>query len=610
MKDLLKRYFGYDEFRPLQDEIISNVLSGNDSLVIMPTGGGKSLCYQLPALRLEGLTLVVSPLIALMKDQVDGLQAMGINAEYINSTLPRQEFVRIQQDTSRGKVKILYVAPERLVLDGFQRFLSQLRVSLVAVDEAHCISEWGHDFRPDYRSLGELRSKMPTVPFIALTATATHRVRDDIVAQLGLKSPQSFVASFNRENLNYDVRPKQRDTKAQLIDLLDDHRGQSTIVYCFSRKETEQLASELQNHGHSARAYHAGMDADTRRENQEGFINDQFSIVVATIAFGMGIDKPDVRLVVHFSLPKSLESYYQETGRAGRDGLPSDCVLFYSHGDRSKQEFFINKTEDELERQNASAKLQIVVDFCQLQSCRRRYLLEYFGDDSITDQVPDETNCQGCDNCLITHEEFDATVITQKILSAIIRTGESFGVAHVNGVLLGSRRKKVLEKGHDSLSVYGIVNDFDRNQLREIVDSLALKGLVNRSDDQYSTLSVSVQGRKILNERRRVMLRRPAESRRQSKQLPARDTRQSDNGLFEQLRQLRLQISREQGVPAYVVFSDAALKDMAHRVPTNRDEFGLVSGVGSIKLEQYGDQFLEVIQRYVQSTSRNETLRT
>ncbi len=613
MKDLLKRYFGYGEFRPLQEEIISNVLAGNDSLVIMPTGGGKSLCYQLPALRLDGLTLVVSPLIALMKDQVDGLQAIGIRAEYINSTLPYQEVSRIQRDALSGDVKILYVAPERLVLDSFQSFLNQLRVSLVAVDEAHCISEWGHDFRPDYRSLGTLRARLSAVPFIALTATATHRVRDDIVAQLGLKSPQRFVASFNRENLNYGVRPK-RNAFDQLLELMDEHRGQSVIIYCFSRKETEELASDLQRNGHDARAYHAGMNVGGRRACQDGFINGDFSIVVATVAFGMGIDKPDVRLVVHNSMPKSLEGYYQETGRAGRDGLSSDCVLFYSHSDRSKQEYFISHVEDELERQNARFKLQKMVDFCELQSCRRQFLLGYFGDDSIEDGVQGRRDCQGCDICVTQREEFDATIITQKILSAIIRTGERFGAAHVNAVLLGSRRKKILELGHDSLSVYGIVNDFDRYQLRGIVNSLVGKGLIHKTGGEYSTLKVTDEGWSFLNERRQLTLRRPIRTHRKTSRTtdssitPKRES-QIENDLFEHLRELRLQISREQDVPAFVVFSDATLRDMSRRVPTNKEEFGRVSGVGNTKLAQYGERFLRAINDYAQSHTGTLTSR-
>lgn len=596
MLKLLKRYFGYDRFRPLQEDIISNVLAGSDSLVIMPTGGGKSLCYQLPALRLDGITLVVSPLIALMKDQVDGLKAIGIKAEFINSTLPYQEMVRIRGEALRGAVKILYVSPERLALGGFRSLLNSLNISLVAVDEAHCISEWGHDFRPDYRGLGALRRSMTDVPFIALTATATHRVRDDIVTQLGLKDPKRFVASFNRANLNYEVRSK-RDSFGQLARLLESRRNQSAIIYCFSRKETEELSVDLQGLGLKARPYHAGMDSDARRTTQEDFIAGEFPIVVATIAFGMGIDKPDVRLVVHYSIPKSLEGYYQETGRAGRDGLPSDCVLFYSYSDKSKQEFFINQIEDEIERQKASDKLTQVIDYCQLQTCRRRYLLDYFGDETVANGTSSD-NCQGCDVCQTPREEFDATIIAQKILSAIVKTNQRFGIAHVGAVLLGSKRKKVLELGHDRLSVYGIVDDFDRNEIREIANLLVAEGLIYTNSHEYSTLGVTEKGWKFLKERQPLTLSRPknAEHSRRSRK-PRADT--PNNELFERLRRLRIRIARELDVPAFVVFNDAALNDMAQRVPRTREEFAQMSGVGTVKLRQFGDRFLAEIQQYL-----------
>ena len=596
MLDLLKRFYGYDRFRPLQEEIISNVLTGNDSLVIMPTGGGKSLCYQLPALRLDGITLVVSPLIALMKDQVDGLKANGIKAEFINSTLPYEDMVRIRGQALRGEIKILYVSPERLAIEGFQSLLNSLSVSLVAVDEAHCISEWGHDFRPDYRGLGALRRSMPDVPFIALTATATHRVRDDIVTQLGLQNPQRFVASFNRANLNYEVRPKQ-NSFGQLVELLESRRNQSAIIYCFSRKETEELSVDLQGLGLKARPYHAGMDANARRRTQEDFIAGEFPIVVATIAFGMGIDKPDVRLVVHNSLPKSLENYYQETGRAGRDGLPSDCVLFYSYGDKSKQEFFINRIEDDVERKKASDKLTQVIDYCQLQTCRRRYLLEYFGDETAANGAS-PNDCQGCDVCLSPREEFDATIIAQKILSAIARTGERYGITHIDAVLRGARSKRIREAGHDSLSVYGIAKDQTGDEIKEISNQLMAEGLIYRNSQEYPTLGVTEQGWKFLKERKSLTL-----SRLQRAEQPRRGrverTETFDNELFERLRRLRLRIARELDVPAFVVFNDAALRDMAQRVPRNREEFGRISGVATVKLQQFGDRFLAEIQQYL-----------
>ena len=598
MLDLLKQFFGFDRFRPLQEDIIANVLTGNDSLVIMPTGGGKSLCYQLPALRLDGITLVVSPLIALMKDQVDGLKANGIKAEFINSALPYQDMVRIRGEALRGEVKILYVSPERLALEGFQSLLRSLNVCLVAVDEAHCISEWGHDFRPDYRSLGALRRSMPDVPFIALTATATYRVRDDIVTQLGLTNPQRFVASFNRANLNYEVRSK-RNFFGQLAELLESRRNQSAIIYCFSRKETEELAVDLRGLGLMAKPYHAGMDAEARRRTQEEFIAGEFPIVVATIAFGMGIDKPDVRLVVHNSLPKSLEGYYQETGRAGRDGLPSDCVLFYSYGDKSKQEFFINRIEDDIERQNANDKLTQVIDYCQLQACRRRYLLEYFGDETVSDGAS-PNDCQGCDICLLPREEFDATIIAQKILSAILKTGQRYGITHIDAVLRGGRSKRIRESGHDSLSVFGIAKEHTGDEIKELSALLMAEGLIYRNSEEYPTLGVTDKGRQFLKERQRLTLSRPKRAEQTQRQRVDRAAT-LNNELFERLRSLRLEIARELEVPAFVVFNDATLNDMAQRVPRNREEFGRISGVGSVKLQQFGDKFLAEIEQFLRA---------
>ena len=398
MRELLKRHFGYDEFLPLQEEIVSTVLEERDALVLMPTGGGKSLCFQLPALHFAGLTLVVSPLIALMKDQVDALKAKGIAAAYINSTLSNREINRVQRQAQQGSLKLLYVAPERLPLPGFQQFLTKLKVSFVAVDEAHCISVWGHGFRPDYRRLGELRRSLPGVPFLALTATATERVREDIVEQLHLEQPEWFVASFNRANLSYTVLPKRFDTFARLLKLLWEHRGGSAIIYRTARKDTEEMAARLRMGGFDARPYHAGLDDDVRHKTQERFIEGRTSIIVATIAFGMGIDKPNIWLIVHYDLPKTLEGYYQETGRAGRDGLPSDCVLFYSDDDVPLLEYFIGQIEDEVERDNAGEKLAQVIEFSQLQACRREYLLRYFGE-----EWPGG-NCGGCDFCLAHRE--------------------------------------------------------------------------------------------------------------------------------------------------------------------------------------------------------------
>ena len=598
MQELLKRYFGYDEFRPLQEEIIGSVLQKRDTLVIMPTGGGKSLCYQLPGLKFDGITLVVSPLIALMKDQVDALKANGIAAEFINSTLTYAEIGRVQRQARHGELKILYLAPERLALPDFKGWLSTLNVSMVAVDEAHCISEWGHDFRPDYRTLGELRRALRNVPFVALTATATGRVRRDIVTQLGLRSPAEYIASFDRHNLHYEVRPKRR-AFAQLVQLLRKHKGESAIIYCFSRKDTEELADGLRDEGFEALPYHAGLDAQARRVNQERFIRDEVDIITATIAFGMGIDKPDVRLVVHKELPKTIEAYYQQTGRAGRDGLHSDCVLFYSYGDKVKQDFFIGQIEDDAEQRNAQQKLAQVIEYCQLNTCRRRFLLDYFGE--ATDASADD--CGGCDVCLAEREDFDATIIAQKIMSAVIRTGERFGAGYISLVLRGSKAERVVRFGHDKLSVHGIVNDHSDGDIREICGMLLGTGMLRKTSSEYATLGVTAEGRTFLKTRNELTLSRKKKQATDTSSSTARGhqgTPGYDASLFQRLRALRLRIASEKRVPPYVVFGDATLQQMAHYAPQNLNSLSRISGVGVVKMEKYGDEFLDVIRRYAQ----------
>jgi ATP-dependent DNA helicase RecQ len=599
MLNLLKTHFGFEQFRPLQAEIIRCVISQRDAFVLMPTGGGKSICFQLPALQLPGITLVISPLIALMKDQVDALKANGIPAEFINSTLTRSKIDKIQTDTRLGKVKILYAAPERLITPEFQLFLRQINVSLIAIDESHCISEWGHDFRPDYRNLKLLRNLFPEVPVMALTATATAKVREDIIYQLALERAQLFISSFNRPNLIYSVLPKRKDSFEHLVRIIQEHKKESAIIYCFSRKDTERIAQNLRKEGFKALPYHAGLESEVRRANQEKFIRDQAQIIVATIAFGMGIDKPDVRLVIHYHLPKSIEGYYQETGRAGRDGLPSKCVLFYSYGDKVKQEFFIRQIEDETERKNAYRKLDQMVAYCELSTCRRQHLLSHFGENYKED------NCGGCDNCLSLKEEFDATIISQKILSAIIRTGKLYGMTYIIDVLCGANNHKIIERSHDKLSVYGIVNDFSREDLNYIINQLLSKKLLIRSDDEYPILTLSPAGEVFLRQRETLILPKL----KPAPKLPRHGTKNKveyDQELFENLRFLRKQIADDKGVPAFVVFGDLALVQMAFYLPQSVESFAQISGVGAEKLKQYGKIFTDAIKSYAQEHHLSE----
>ena len=605
LKDLLKKRFGYDSFLPLQEEIVRSVLAGNDIMALMPTGGGKSLCYQLPALAMDGVTLVVSPLIALMKDQVDALRANGIEAGYVNSTLSPDEISRVQRQAFDGKLKILYAAPERLAMSAFRRYLRSLTLSLIAVDEAHCISEWGHEFRPDYRNLTRLRESFPTVPVIALTATATERVRKDIRDQLDLHDPAVFIASFNRPNLTYSVHSKT-DQYRRLTGYLRKHEDGSAIIYRTTRRATEDLASVLTADGFHAAPYHAGLQGD-RAATQDRFINDQVPIVVATVAFGMGIDKPDVRLVAHYDLPSSIEQYYQETGRAGRDGLPADCVLFYSPADRGQQEFFIRQMESETERQGARSRLDAMVAYAELFTCRRARLLGYFG------EMSDQEGCGACDVCEPADvASFDGTVIAQKILAAVIRTGERFGAGHVAKVLRGAKTKQVLQNGHDRLSVYNIVDDYSESQLREVITVLVGRGLLANTGE-YPTLSVTDNGREALLPGASVslpMLETAALDpvRGRQKTGPSGQLMEYDSSLFEKLRGLRLRLAGERGVPPYVVFGDATLQQMARYYPQTDETFLRISGVGEAKRNQFGAAFLTVIRDHARQHGHEDLL--
>ncbi|HID92181.1 TPA: RecQ family ATP-dependent DNA helicase, partial [Candidatus Peregrinibacteria bacterium] len=490
-QELLQKYFGYDSFRPLQEEIIQKFLDKKDCVVLMPTGGGKSLCFQLPALQFSGITIVISPLIALMKDQADSLKAVGIPATFVNSTLSAvDKQVRIQE-LEEGKYKLLYISPEKLGNPSFINWIkTRLEISAFAIDEAHCISQWGHDFRPDYRNLSELRENFPECPIIALTASATPKVRDDVIQALQLKNPEIFTSSFFRKNLNISVLPKQQ-TKETIADILSEKKGESAIIYCFSRKETEDLAEYLNEEGIAALPYHAGLPAKTRETVQDKFIKDEVPVVTATIAFGMGVDKPNVRTVFHTVFPKTMEGYYQEIGRAGRDGLESECICFFSEGDRQKHEFFIRQNPSQKFQAQEREKMQTMLNFTRQKTCRWKKVLEYFGEDVTGKNSEISDNCEKCDICQAKSDTFDATEITQKILSCVIRTGERFGKNYVLKVLKGSSEKKILENSHDKLSVWGIEKKYSLPKLSEIFAYIESYAFLEMSSGEFPTYFVT-----------------------------------------------------------------------------------------------------------------------
>lgn len=601
LHNILKTHFGHPEFRPLQYEIIQHILSGDDALVLMPTGGGKSVCYQLPALVLEGVTVVISPLISLMKDQVDSALSNGIPAAFLNSTLSSEEASQVMSGLRSGRIKLLYCAPERFALPHFREFLQSLPIKLFAVDEAHCISEWGHDFRVDYRTLNLLRKEFTSIPIIALTATATEQVADDIASQLAIPDVKRFVSSFNRHNLIYRVERKT-NTFNKLVDWINKVKGESVIVYCFSKKETDSVAEKLCRLGFKARPYHAGMSAEDRTQNQHDFINDKVDIITATIAFGMGIDKPDVRLVVHYSLPKTIEGYFQETGRAGRDGLESECVLFYGAGDQFNQKYFIEQIEDATQKEKRYEQLNQMVGFCELKKCRRQQLLNYFG------EVYDVENCGGCDVCLKKEKPFNAATVSQKILKAINETGGRFGGSHIINILMGRNQKKIRELAHNELGSYGSVIDFDKESLSQIIASLVDQGYVIRQAGMYPTLSLSEKGFKLQNsiqsgETDNLQMDEP-EKEVKTAEIKMRVSRKAkiksdlpyDQNLFEKFRVLRKSLAVKNRVPPYVVASDKTLIEMAHYLPQNTTELLDINGFGDVKVRRYGKPFIELIK--------------
>ena len=590
----LKQVFGYDSFRPLQREIIEASLLMRDVLAILPTGGGKSLCYQLPALERGGLTVVVSPLIALMKDQVDQLQAAGVAATFLNSSLRSSEARQRLAGLEHGEFQLLYLAPERLFLEGFIEKLKHWKVSALAIDEAHCISEWGHDFRPEYRQLASLRELLPNIPVTALTATATNRVRQDIVTQLCLHDPEIHVASFNRPNLTYRILPKQKP-REQVLDYVRHNEEVSGIIYCQSRKSAEDYAEQLRGHGIQALPYHAGLPQQERTHNQEAFIRDDVSAICATVAFGMGINKPNVRYVLHADLPKNIESYYQETGRAGRDGLPAECLLLFSAGDVMKYRHFIEEMVDETAARVAQQQLRQMADFAEFTGCRRANLLRYFGE-----ELPDE-NCRSCDNCLDDRKEIDVTVSCQKLLSCVYRInrqGYAMGLKHTVDVLRGSKNARVLNKGHDRLSTHGIGVDQTADYWLSLGRQLIQKNYLKLSDDGYGTVDLTTNAVQALRKGTEIHMKLP-----QPKEVPKRPKRtgtiECDDGLFEILRGIRKQLADKRGVPPYVIFGDVALRHMARHYPRNEEAFLAIPGVGRQKLREYGTLFLEVIEEWL-----------
>ena len=601
--EALSNVFGFHGFRDNQEDIVRAIMSGRDVFAVMPTGGGKSLCYQLPAHLLEGTCVVISPLISLMKDQVDAAKVNGLAAEFLNSSLDSSERTRISRAMSAGKLDLLYVAPERFAAPGFLDVLKTVQISLFAVDEAHCISEWGHDFRPDYLSLSQIVSEFGDVPVAAFTATATSRVQDDIIGRLTLRDPHVTRASVNRPNLSYQVVPKG-DVDDQILAFLADRKGEAGIIYRTTRKAVEQTATELVRNGVNARAYHAGLEDEIRKANQEAFNRDDVTVIVATVAFGMGIDKSNVRFVIHADLPKNMEGYYQETGRAGRDGEPAHCVLYYSRGDIPKIRFFINQMEDDAQRASASGKLNDMVNFATVNVCRRSQILGYFG------QSLDEDGCTGCDVCSGTVDKVDATKEAQIVMSAIMRTGQRFGAVHVADVVTGANTQKIRDLKHDQLKTYGAGSDRDKSYWRGIIDDLTAQGCVVRTDGEYPLLNLTAAGREVLFGRREFQVLRQHEApaapkrtgvrRKQAKQIKQQIT-DFDRGLFEQLRAVRRGLAQERNLAPFIIFSDRTLREMAHFTPTTPAEMRKITGVGDQKLLQYGGDFIAAIEAHLQN---------
>lgn len=593
--EILKRVFGYDTFRDQQEQIIQSVLDGHDTLVLMPTGGGKSLCYQVPALVKEGLAIVVSPLIALMKDQVDALRIAGVEAAYLNSTQTSSEQREIVRKIESGKLKLLYVAPER-INERFWSFLQTLKINLFAIDEAHCISHWGHDFRPDYLNLAGIKAFFPQVPVIALTATADDLTRKDILDRLKLMQPKVFVSSFNRPNITYLIEPK-RDTYSRLVDFLNERTEDAGVVYCLSRNATEDIANRLQQDGFSALPYHAGLPREIRSEHQDKFLKDEVKIIVATIAFGMGIDKSNVRFVVHMDLPKNIESYYQETGRAGRDGLPSTAILFYTYADVIKLRSFVEIEDNTEQSEIMLKKLDQMASFCSGKICRRRYLLNYFDE-----KAP--YYCGNCDICLAEYEKEEATIPAQKVLSAVVRLEENFGIGYVVDFLKGSQSGKIWEK-HKVLKTYGAGAEWTKEAWVKFIYGMIDQEVLMQGGKDFPVLQLTEKSKKILKGEEQYFLLKKKEKKKVQED---EAVQKHEKALFDKLKKVRTELATKEGVPPYLVLSDATLQEMSRYLPLTLENVGRIHGFGEVKLDRYGFTFLREVKSYAEQHGLNSQM--
>ncbi len=595
LKGTLKKVFGYDTFRGTQEHIIQQVMDGRNTFVIMPTGAGKSLCYQLPAIVKDGTAIVISPLIALMKNQVDQMNAVGVNAKFLNSTLSKGEITKVKKETLAGEVKLLYVAPESLTKESNIDFLRQANISFVAVDEAHCISEWGHDFRPEYRRIKSIIKDLGDIPIVALTATATPKVQQDIKKNLEMEEAGVHKSSFNRTNLIYEVKPKKQ-AKKQLVKFVKEHKGESGIVYCLSRKKVEEIAEFLKVNGVNAAAYHAGMEANVRMKNQDGFLNEDIDVIVATIAFGMGIDKPDVRFVVHYDAPKSIEGYYQETGRAGRDGIMSKVIMFYSYNDILKLEKF-NKDKSVTERENAKVLLEEVALYAESAVCRRKQLLHYFGEEWKVE------NCEACDNCLHARQRFESTDLVKKVIEAVQQTEERFDMNHLASLLVGKKTEHILSYSHDKLDAFGTGKDHDEHFWRSIIRQTLLNEFIKKDIENPGVFHLTQKGISFLVDPFKVEMVKDHEYETEGEEEEIEketiNTTAYDKTLYDMIKGLRKKVAKEKDLPPYVIFQEPSMEEMATLYPTTMDDLIKIVGVGESKARKFGKPFLTMIEKYV-----------